>query len=272
MVPWPSPTNADRRHLQPTYDKVNAAVRAVDQEVLLFIAGVTWGDLGSGFSAAPGGPEYGNRTVVTYHFYQPPQGTSTDQVSHHAAEAVRLGTAAMLTETESLWSGDVTKKGERNFTDACDAQLQGWADWGWKSFNREARDDPDPVSQYGAWGSPKTGHGLDWNGTEPPSYYFTALARTYAPRVVGSHIKMAFSAVTSEFELQYEVGSLQEGLASEVFLWPQRYPGGANVTVSTNVGAVRVEYDGEGSWVRLYPGEGLQLGALVTVHIASTSK
>jgi len=58
MVPWPSPTNADRVNLQPVYDKVNAAVRAVDEDVLLFVAGVTWGDLGSGFTSAPGGDEY----------------------------------------------------------------------------------------------------------------------------------------------------------------------------------------------------------------------
>ena len=39
MVPYPSPTNADLVNLQPTYDKVNAAVRAIDDDVLLFIAG-----------------------------------------------------------------------------------------------------------------------------------------------------------------------------------------------------------------------------------------
>ena len=69
MVPWPSPTNADRVNLQPTYDKCNAAIREFDEDVLLFVAGVTWGDLGVGFTAAPGGAEYANRTVMTYHYY-----------------------------------------------------------------------------------------------------------------------------------------------------------------------------------------------------------
>ena len=86
MVPYPSPTNADRVNMQPTYDKVNEAVRAVDEDVLLFVAGVTWGDYGSGFSAAPGGDTYSNRTVVTYHFYEPPQHTAHEQVSSHVRE------------------------------------------------------------------------------------------------------------------------------------------------------------------------------------------
>ena len=38
----------DRINLQPAYDRVNTAVREVDDEVLIFFAGVTWGDTGAG--------------------------------------------------------------------------------------------------------------------------------------------------------------------------------------------------------------------------------
>jgi endoglycosylceramidase len=128
MVPYPSPTNADRVNLQPTYDKVNTAVRKVDENVLLFIAGVTWGDLGSGFSAAPGGAAYANRTVMTYHYYQPPNFGALEQVGSHVREARRLGTAALMTETEAIWApGKYDKNG--NITDACDTHVQGWVDW-----------------------------------------------------------------------------------------------------------------------------------------------
>jgi endoglycosylceramidase len=134
MVPYPSPTNGDRVNLQPAYDKVNTAVRKIDEEVLLFIAGMTWGDFGSGFTAAPGGAAYSNRTVLTYHFYEPPQFTAAEQVDSHIFEAQRLGTAAMMTETEAPSGNFHDKKG--NITDACDEKLQGWADWEWKSFHR----------------------------------------------------------------------------------------------------------------------------------------
>eukprot|EP00939_MAST-03C_sp_MAST-3C-sp1_P003020 g3020.t1 len=271
MVPWPSPTNADLVNLQPLYDKVNAAIRAVDEDVLLFVAGITWGDLGSGFSAAPGGSTFANRTVLTYHYYDPPQFSAEEQIHSHAAEAQRLGTAAMMTETEAIWSPGKYKHMKANLTDACDAQLTGWADWAWKSFVRQGPDDDDSSpSQYYEWGAPKTGHGVNWNGKDdPPPYYGAFLARTYAPRVAGAHRSMRFDTTTSEFELQYEVGSLRSDLSSDIFVYPGRYfPNGPNITASASSGAVRVEYDGNGSMVRIFPGEGMVMGAVVTVKIS----
>jgi|ERR1712216_272475 len=233
----------------------------------LFIAGVTWGDLGTGFSAAPGGKDYNNRTVLTYHFYEPPQFTAAEQVSSHTFGARRLGTAAMMTETEAIWApGKYDKKG--NITDACDAHLQGWADWGWKSFVRPGPDEEHSVSQYYVWGAPKTGHGVDWNGHTPPAYYMQDLARTYAPKVVGSHVKMAYDELTAAFELQYDVGSVAPDMATEIFALPERYPGGADVSASASEGNVRVEYDGKSSWIRVHAADGLQVGARVTVKVS----
>jgi endoglycosylceramidase len=272
MVPYPSPTNADRVNLQPTYDKVNTAVRAIDEDVLLFVAGITWGDLGSGFTAAPGGADYANRTVMTYHFYDPPQFSAEEQLKAHAVEAQRLGTAAMLTETEALWSPSSYAHLKGNVTDVCDAQLQGWCDWEWKSFVREGPGDQKSPSQYYEWGAPKTGHGLNWIGVnQPPAYYVEKLARTYAPRVVGSFVKMSFNAShkRSPFELVYDVGSVRSDVSSDIFVWPDRYVGGAVINASASVGKVRVEYDGKSSWVRVFPGYGLQVGARVTVTITS---
>lgn len=268
MVPYPSPTNADRVNLQPLYDRVNAAVRAIDEEVLFFVAGVTWGDLGSGFSAPPGGAAYGNRTVMSYHFYQPPQFSAKSQVDSHVAEAVRLGTAAMMTETEAIWAGSYNKN-DSDITGACSAKLQGWADWAWKSFVREGPGDAESFSQYYEWGAPKTGHGMNWNGVNyPPAYYTTRLAQTYAPRVLGSITKMMFNETSSTFSLQYEVGSVDPGLATEIFLWASRYEGGAEISTTASVGKVRVEYNTSSSWVQVYAGSGLQVGACVTVDIA----
>lgn len=274
MVPYPSPTNADRVNLQPFYDKVNAAIRNVDNESLLFIAGVTWGDLGSGFTAAPGGKDYANKTVMTYHFYDPPQFTAEEQVKAHNLEAMRLGTGAMLTETEALWARSY-KHLKGNVTDVCDSQLQGWCDWEWKSFVRAGPFDQNSSSQYFEFGAPKTGHGENWNSIdEPPAYYFEKLTRTYAPRVVGSLEKMSFNASSPEspFELVYTLGSVQPDLASEIFIWPSRYDGGAIVNASASVGSVRVEYDGKSSWVRIFPSKGVVVGARITVTINSKQR
>lgn len=34
---------------------------------------VTWADLSVGFETVPGGDAYRNRSVLGYHFYEPPQ-------------------------------------------------------------------------------------------------------------------------------------------------------------------------------------------------------
>jgi len=276
MVPWPNPTNGDATNLQPLYDRVNAAVRSVDDDVLLFVPGVTWGDLGAGFTAAPGGAAYANRTVISYHYYQPPQvGRAQMQVETHAYTARRLGTGAMMTETEALWAASYK---DNDIADACDASLQGWADWAWKSFVRpHPNGEANSTSQYYLFGAPKTGHGEDWGPTpdSPPAYYTTDLARTYAPRVAGAHQRMSFDKNTSSFTLLYEVGAaaLAAHVPTEIFLWPGRYPTGAEVSasVSAGMGAVSVEYDGGATtrWVRVLPGDGLKVGAQVTVRIAA---
>ena len=191
----------------------------------------------------------------------------------HAESARRLGTASMLTETEALWAHSYPHK-KANVTDVCDANLQGWCDWEWKSFVREGPGDKNSPSQYYEWGAPKTGHGVNWNGIDkPPSYYFEKMTRTYAPRVMGSLVKMFFNASDEKapFELVYEAGSLRSDAASEIFVWPDRYPGGAIVNASADVGMVRVEYDGSSSWVRIFPSTGLKVGSRVTVSILAAS-
>ena len=68
MVPRPSPTNADRRNLQPAYEAIARALRQVNSDVLIFFAGVTWGDLGAGFTKPPD-----EKSVLAFHYYDPPQ-------------------------------------------------------------------------------------------------------------------------------------------------------------------------------------------------------
>jgi endoglycosylceramidase len=93
-----NPSNADRSRLQPAYDRINTAVRQFDEDVLIFFAGVTWDDVGPGFTAPPGGDDFANRSVLAYHYYEPPQADTTAQVDLQRAGARRLGTGLFMTE------------------------------------------------------------------------------------------------------------------------------------------------------------------------------
>ena len=94
MIPWPNPMNADAKNLQPLFDRVNKAVRVVDNDVLLFFAGVIWDNGGAGFTAPPGGVSYANRSVLTYHYYNPPQTSVELQFDSFNKSARRLNVAA----------------------------------------------------------------------------------------------------------------------------------------------------------------------------------
>ena len=138
---------------------------------------------------------------------------------------------------------------------------------GWKSF---ARAGGQANSQYGAWGSSKTGHGCNWPAPGvPPAYYTQELARTFAPKVAGMYTMMRFNSTTSTFQLEYTVGAKHvAALPTEIFVWPERYPGGANVSVLASAGQVRVDYDDNASKVLVYATEGMQMGSRVTVSIS----
>eukprot|EP00930_Biecheleria_cincta_P027287 TRINITY_DN19170_c0_g1_i1.p1 TRINITY_DN19170_c0_g1~~TRINITY_DN19170_c0_g1_i1.p1 ORF type:complete len:706 (+),score=118.20 TRINITY_DN19170_c0_g1_i1:281-2119(+) len=268
IVPPPNSHNADRLNLQPAYDRVQAAVRAVDEDVLIFFAGVTSDDFGPGFTAAPGGKQFANRSVLAYHFYKPPQRSASAQVERNLAAAKNLGTGAMMTETSD---GDGPQE-IKEAADAADAGLQSWAGWEWKSFFREAADDVYPMSQLGKWGAGKTGYGPHWHGADPKASFQEANARTFASAVAGDIVSMHFDTENGEFRLQYDLKqSIGTRTPTEIFLWPDRYPGGAKVEATSSNGSVRVEYNSTGSSMRVYHPGDLKNGARVTVRIYSAN-
>ena len=270
LVPHPNPHNADALNLQPAYDRIVAAVRAVDKEALVFFAGVTWADLGVGFTAPPGGDA--NRSVVSYHFYTPPQGNVPLQFTKQAAAAVRLQTAAFLTETSQPGSGtagvDFMRPG--GIGDGADAALQSWAGYEWKAFCREEAGVPvTHVSQLGAWGACKTGYSRgNWDGRQLNATVQEASARTYARAVAGVTTRMYFNVSSGDFELQYAAKDAG-GAPTEIFAWRPRYPGGALVTATASAGTMRVEYDAAGgsSLVHVYAGTDVAEGVRVVVNI-----
>ena len=73
---------AGSESLMPTYNHLNKGIRTVDNDTIIFFEPVTWGVLlnnkyvGSGFTTVPGGTDYRNRSVFSYHHYCPIQGQS----------------------------------------------------------------------------------------------------------------------------------------------------------------------------------------------------
>ena len=69
------PGVAGKKNLERMHDSVAEQIRRVDTRHNIFFEPVTWGMVfdgtasGSGFDHVPGGPEYANRSVFSYHYY-----------------------------------------------------------------------------------------------------------------------------------------------------------------------------------------------------------
>lgn len=65
------PGIADREKLGPMYDQINTEIRKHDEDRLIFFESVTWELTGLGekigFQHAPGGHEFANRSVLSFH-------------------------------------------------------------------------------------------------------------------------------------------------------------------------------------------------------------
>lgn len=234
MVPWPSPTNGDLVNMQPAYDRLNAAIRQVDTSRLLFFAGMTWDDLGVGFSQPPGGETFANRSVVAFHYYEPPQENVNLQFEVQLAAARRLQSGSMLTETCNPTCTSLFGR-PGGVADGADRYLQSWANWEWKSFCRESNQTKNSTSQNGVWGACKTGYGPAWIGDLPANQ--SDYARTYARAVAGSISEMYFNVTTSEFRLSYNTSASCK-LPTEIFLSIEyHYRNNFSVTIEPCTGA-----------------------------------
>lgn len=145
FAPWPNPWNADRVRLQPVYDRINAAVRRIDEHVLIFFAGIVWGVPGFGFSAPPGGDAYGNRSVLVVHYYDPPNGEPSAHLDRALRGARRTKVGLCMTET-SLAE-------HPTLFDELDHRRLSWSHWQYKKYCREHDNWMQSHSHLGAFGS-----------------------------------------------------------------------------------------------------------------------
>ena len=272
MAPSPNPWNADKLNLQPAYDNISKAVRAVSPDALIFFAGVTWDDEGSGFTAPPGGAAEANRSVLAYHYYSINLSPSED-LGVMTRSARKLGTASFLTETSNPGTHGADKFAiPGGVGDQADALLQSWAGFEWKSFCREEAAGPSNVSQFGVFGACKTGYGADSftgdGGLAPTPSVQRDATRTYATAIAGRAISMRYNGSSAAFTLVYNATGLASNISTEIFVWPARYPGGAVVAATASDGsAMLIDYNGAGNRIQVRASSELAVGTQVVVTV-----
>jgi len=147
--------HADRERLQPAYETLARYIRSVDNDTLIVFAGVTWDNTHPvGFEHAPGGADEAYRSVLSYHYYCPPQrrNSFSSYLEQRRQDAKRLGTGLLMSESgvEPLYNEVVPKLNQVGHS---------WIHWEWKDWCREDNISNSSTSQNAAWGACKTGFG-----------------------------------------------------------------------------------------------------------------
>lgn len=212
------PKVADRMNLGPVYEVLSKAIRKHDDKHCIFFEGVTWDDFGVGFNSVPGGDEYRNRSVLSYHYYIPPSIEVIENFEVRKADLERLQCGGMLTEFHTT-VGEIETMFETMNT--ADIYLQSWIGWDYKAYH------PSRPSLKGDRCCPL------WNGTGLNQIFVQNTTRTYPQAVAGNTVKFSFDLSSKEFVLVYEVSETCHSTESVVYLNEAvHYPLGYSVTVT----------------------------------------
>ncbi|CAF1172342.1 unnamed protein product [Adineta steineri] len=220
------PGIAGEKNLQPLYEKVAKAIRSVDNDTLIFYEPVTWGVrlngkyFGTGFTHVPGGDDYRNRSVLSYHYYciilsvKPVPDNSTipvfDRLLCDDVEGPALFRSVQTDLAQLGGSAFLTEFGGCDGSPTCDEQL----DWG--------LDAADQFLQSWAYWGDMFGH----------TSAIKRISRIYARAISGKPLAMQYIASQRLFYLSYYINPAIEE-PTEIYIPPLQFPQqGYNVTVN----------------------------------------
>ena len=100
-----APQFTEKNYLQPLYQHLHKAIRAVDDQKIIFFEGLTIDYWPNGFSESPGGQEYNDRQALAYHIYCPesePSGISKSAFFRISLEDYSLMVFMLICRGEGL--------------------------------------------------------------------------------------------------------------------------------------------------------------------------
>ncbi|XP_057303552.1 endoglycoceramidase-like isoform X1 [Hydractinia symbiolongicarpus] len=210
------PGVADRLNLQPAYDVLQKAIREVDELHSIFFEGVTWDFFAVGFTKVPGGAKYQNRSVLSYHYYEPPDFSKTLSFAARMEDLKRLKCGGFLSEMYTV--GKDFQSMYKMF-DLCDQHKQSWHGWMYKPYGC--------IKQHLACTN-ETNH-----SGAPGEIVVQNTSRTYPQAVAGFTKNYKFDQETKNFVLTYEISSVCESRRTEIYFNKKlHYPNGYNVTLT----------------------------------------
>ncbi|KAL0487854.1 endoglycoceramidase EGCSE [Acrasis kona] len=197
------PGVADKENLAPVYEVLSAAIRKADPEALIFFESTTWSDFRVGFDQVPGGDQYRNRSVLSYHYYTPPQFSVHQLWVARMNDLKRLKCGGMLTEF------DISPDRMDNFVEIFSSSThfkQSWIGWEYKPYVR--------ITGFG-----RSVFNDDGTINQP---LVKMVSQTWAQSVAGTITHQTFDFKNGTYELVYDVNANCK-LPTVVYVSRERY-------------------------------------------------
>ena len=205
------PGVADRLNLEPAYDVVQKAIRSVDDKHIIFFEGVTWDFFEVGFTKVPGGEKYQNRSVLSYHYYEPPDFDKKLNFLARKEDLKRLKCGGFMTEVRTCLDkfADMFE-----MMDLSDKNLQSWHGWSYKPYS-DRRLDPNTPGFNNTKDS-KTGFMHNFDGSLN-DIVVQNTSRTYPQAVAGKTQRFQFDRESRWFMLSYVITASCKSTRTEVY-------------------------------------------------------
>ncbi|XP_057303553.1 endoglycoceramidase-like isoform X2 [Hydractinia symbiolongicarpus] len=245
------PGVADKLNLQPAYDVLQKAIREVDELHSIFFEGVTWDFFAVGFTKVLGGAEYQNRSVLSYHYYEPPDFSKTLSFAARMEDLKRLKCGGFL--TESLTVGN-------DFTDMykifalCDKYKQSWHGW---EYYGDTTQNLKPNSNLS-------------HNKFTKNIVLANLSRTYPQAVAGNTESYSFNQESKSFELVYTTTLSCHSRRTIIYFNKKlHYPNGYRISYSPST-QLHVSYSKNRFLIYLDHSDSLPHGLRVSFQLVAT--
>ncbi|XP_065836649.1 endoglycoceramidase-like isoform X8 [Oscarella lobularis] len=272
------PSRLDQKYLAPLYRDLHAAIRSHDTNHIIFFEAVSdflsdfsLGKLtAAGFTEGPGGWEYNDRQVFSYHVYCPlmdshgqPRSSVlcdlTDEVliKGRQADVKKMNmSGSFVTEWgafDNFASDSVAARNGQKFLDQLDEQLLSWAYWQFKGYDDITT---QTVGNEGFWDSA--------GQLQEPKVKM--LSRTYAPMIAGQYINMSFEAASGWFSVSYRASNVTEE-PTQIFINQKLYYPNGYTTTSSPPDAVTFSF--EPPFIIAHHSSSVEHGQVLTIFVTA---
>eukprot|EP01105_Mastigella_eilhardi_P009124 TRINITY_DN216_c0_g1_i1.p1 TRINITY_DN216_c0_g1~~TRINITY_DN216_c0_g1_i1.p1 ORF type:complete len:511 (+),score=116.74 TRINITY_DN216_c0_g1_i1:17-1549(+) len=260
------PTVADKKNLAPLYERAHNIIRKYDTKHLLFFEKTIVNVLGpTGFTTGPGGSEYNDRNVYSYHNYcgsvdndgDPRNvfvcdGEETVEWFQEMEDIKNLKCGSAMTEFGAMGGNNTKTIESLNFLmDLSDSYVQSWMYWQFKSFDDITTVSNDAESFYCDNGALQTDK-------------VQALSRTYPQAVAGTIKSYNFDWISGDFTLNF---LSDETIKTPTIIYTNNqmwYPKGYSVSVLP-AGVASMQQDG--NHLEILTSASTAMGTSITVTI-----